>query len=441
MSTHQSMHEMLPIELWRRILSYAVADSPNDLLLLARQTSFSFMKDHEWIYSPLLNAGRGDWFIRTPEEASKLLQRSSYGVKKAIILVSRAWRIIATELLYTRIVLERPGHLAALLDRFQDHPELAWWTRSVSLYPYLPTTAPVSAAVSHLIVRLLELCPNIEHLCVAFYLDAHPSSSIIQKLCTTHLQHLKWIIPRQSSLNLIRSLTSLKSLRTLDLQITDSDLPIPIASPPSSCTMPNLGCISLSGELTEFVNELNTWHCPLLITFSIKLPVDVSTQKACLEFITRHARQLISLNINSVTPWNVADLLRDSPNLREFGFNPDWPISKLIHFPHDNLEDIGLHEMWYGFEVGQGEILTRLRPVIAGAVRIFEDRTITQITRENFPRVRRVRVLDGALLKALYLNGGPAQESVALCDGWMKLSEVEGWRLEDCTGTKLGLLP
>lgn len=96
-------------------------------------------------------------------------------------------------------------------------------------------------------LRLLDACLNIEHLYIGISSRGQPV--LLRNTVALRDESLtsEWISTRQSSLNLVRALSSLKIIRSLDLQIVDSNLPTPITSPPLTCNMPNLIWIHRGG--------------------------------------------------------------------------------------------------------------------------------------------------------------------------------------------------
>jgi len=205
--------------------------------------------------------------------------------------------------------------------------------------------------------------------------------------------------------------------------------------------MPELQVLSLRGKQADLLKVVGQWKMPKLCSLSFHFLSDPTCNKLGLVILNNSASQLRILDLDTVMPWDIPSILDRCPNLEQLAFNPDWPLKKLANQPHRNLRCIGLHELWYASEVGQGAIFSTMYPIRAAGIRGSNNRNILNITHTSFPKIERVRLLNTGLIQEICRTNGPNERQIPLWHGWIQHAKNEGFVLEDCTGNFLGTDP
>jgi hypothetical protein len=422
----------LPTEILKVVLRHATYCS-------MEPEEYGFMADHRWAWMPY-----GSWLIRNPLEASNAIERRGYRTKKNIVLVCKLWYQLGIEHLFGSVLLEKPEQLGSIAQIVQGHPELAWWVERMTIHPYIPQREAASSGVATVLQATLCLCQSLEEIHLSFWFSDESTLAIASRLPTS-LRRLVWTVQSHTSALLADVLSRLQALEVLDLSVTDpeteqSEHQITV-TPPSEVVMPELWSLSLRGQQAELLNVVVQWKMPKLCSLSFQFLSDPICNKLGLVILNQHASQLEILDLDTVMPWDVASILDRCPNLEQLAFNPDWPLKRLAHQPHRNLNCIGLHELWYASEVGQGALFSTMYPIRAAGIRGSNNRNILNITRTSFPEIERVRLLNTGLIQAICRTNGPNERQIPLWHGWIQHAKTERFLLEDCTGNPLGTDP
>lgn len=428
---HTAPIDILPPELLKAILVEATPEGAD----IDSDYGPDFMDNYTWVF------GRhGEWIVRPPQESANVIERFGYRTKTAIAAVNKLWNRLGTELLYKSLLLERPDQLGTLVHRLSEHRELGWWTQRITVHPYIPSSEAASSGVADCLQVLFHLCPNLQDVrLTCWFHDVHTVS-----ICTSFvpaLQHIRWTIPRSCVATFVHVLSQLRSLECLELSVEEQEGYRETDLLPILGSMPRLRQLSLQGQLAILLRGIKSWRMPRLTDLSFTFLADAPCQKLANDLVSAHIHQLTSLTLNTVSPWDVATILSKGFNLSQISFNPDWPLPRLVDEPHPGIQAIGLHGLWYGFEVGPGEIMATRHPARAAAIRTSNDRNIRRITRQAFPNLHRVRVLDSKLLLELHRAGGPSPRQIVPWRRWMENAMRNGYTIEDCTGNLIGSLP
>lgn len=197
------------------------------------------------------------------------------------------------------------------------------------------------------------------------------------------------------------------------------------------------------------------WSMPLLKSLTLDFINYREDLPDILEFLTHHGRQLTFLDINCIPTLDVATILDLCPLLTTFAFNLDWrlpeggippvgfvrPTSLVANKPHEHITTLGCHQLLYAFGVGYAATYATIDPISTHLIRRRNDANFNAVTRANFPRLQRVRVLNRTLLRDLESANGPAAECFGRWERWWDQCAEQRVRLEDCTGALLGTLP
>jgi hypothetical protein len=386
------------------------------------------------------------WLLRNSLEISNAIERQGYRTKKNIVLVCKLWHQLGTELLFESVLLEKPDHLGSIFWIVQNRPELALWTRRITVHPFIPPQEAVSSGVSEALQVVLHYCSQVESIHLSFWFSNEHTLSFASRLPSS-LRRLVWTVQSSTASLIANLLSSLKALEVLDIssikdpESEQSAVHISVTPASEDILMPELRSLSLRGQQTDFLAVVAIWRMPKLHSLSFHFHSEATSNKLGLEILNVCAPQLRILELNTVMPWNIVAILDRCPSLERLAFNPDWPLKKLVNQPHPKIRSIGLHELWYAAEIGQGALYSKMQPIRAAAIRTSNNHNIQNITRMSFPKLERVRLLNSGLIQEISRGDGPSERTLSLWHGWMHHAETEGYRFEDCTGNVLGTNP
>ena len=214
-----------------------------------------------------------------------------------------------------------------------------------------------------------------------------------------------------------------------------------------SLSLDSLQQLTLRGISQEFIEQAIGWSFPVLQSFTLDFAAHRDNLPDVAEFLKNHGAQLTFLDLNTIPALDLPAILGSCPMLTSFSFNPDWRLpfhadwneespTPLLREPHARITHLGLHQLLHAFlpPGGVEEIATIL-------LQRTNDLTFSQLTKQLFPALKVVRVLNRTLLAGLERQNGPEDDGYERWRCWETQCEAEGVRLEDCTGARLGDLP
>ncbi|TFK31229.1 hypothetical protein BDQ12DRAFT_740130 [Crucibulum laeve] len=409
----------------------------------------------------------GSWRLRSPKKAVSLIQMRSYSTKKAIISTCPLWRRLGSELLFRCLYFDKPSKLIALcktIDTPSSHAtttthSLGWWTRRIHVSGYcaIPELGITMDDLETALVTIIRHCPNLE----IFIVDS-PMGDTFGTVADTLAMYAKkslrtvhWSVPCDAMHKAIWALDSLPYLLAahinFDKPVSDQQECVILgAASDVHLHLPNLQQLSLTGYLTEFLDQAMGWSIPALKSLTIDTGLTCNDLPDVVGFLHEHGLQLIYLDLNCAPAVPIMNVLGLCPMLNVFAFNADWRImphsdtaSELVNRPHTNITTIGLHGLRYAFGVGYKIGYAAGEPLGPHITRRSNDLNVAALTKLNFPKLQCVRALSESMLDDLNEADGPAKEDGGWdrWDRWWSMFEKVGVRLEDCTGALLGTLP
>ncbi|KAH7873794.1 hypothetical protein F5879DRAFT_944943 [Lentinula edodes] len=455
-----------------------------------------------------------EWALRSPQEAINIIQRRSYATKKAIMLTCRTWRRLGSEFLYRCLFFDNPSRLHLLCrilesdvniknESEQSSVGLGWWTKRIHLTRYYasPNRGASQDDMCNALTTIVKHCPNLSIFVVEWPMPSATFGLVADSLfkyTRKALHTVHWHVSAEAIPKIIWALDSLPLVLAAHIEFdppthtTEIHESLHLGSAQNvALNLPYLQQLTLRGSFSEFLEQAVDWILPGLRNLSIDCGNSRSETPDIVGFLERHGDKLKVLDINSIPPLEVPDILELCPQLEVFSFNADWrfqaptlpattsdgiPItddsepdgasrqrrrqsntmrlslgsyfnetSILTHTPHPRIHTIGLHGLLYAFGVGYARIFSSEEPFRSRVVRRSNDLNFGALNRAQFPQLRCIRILSRTLLNDLNKADGPVQDDEV--DGmdrwerWWDRCHESNIRLEDCTGGEFGQLP
>ncbi|PPR05316.1 hypothetical protein CVT26_011575 [Gymnopilus dilepis] len=453
----------LPAEIWTQIFDLAADED-----LLFQPGIPTGMAESAWVKDRIL----GDWRLRSPQEAMNMLQRRSYATKKAIILTCHRWRELGSEFLFRCLYISDPAKLLSLCSILDSSAaatstitaSYGWWTKRIHVAEFHPSpTRKVSVDdLENALASIVRHCPNAEIFIIEKPMG-HAFGPVADALATYAFRRLHTVqfnLPGDLLSKVIWALDALPLITSacivIDSPVQDEQECAHLGSATDMrLELPFLQQLALKGHVSEFVEQAAGWDLPSLRTFSIDGGNNFHDTPDVVEFLEQHGLPLLLLDLDFVAPLDVAAILDLCPNLLTFSFNADWRLplhgenaSQLTKHPHQNIVTIGLYGLSSAFGVGAfgdsgGSGLASAHTLMARVSQRSNDWNVAALTRQNFPKLRRVRALSRPMLRDLNKFDGPSKDNGGYerwNKWWNQFAEARV-RLEDCTGQLLGTLP
>ncbi|TDL18784.1 hypothetical protein BD410DRAFT_467733 [Rickenella mellea] len=432
---------ILPIEIWRRILSLACR-LPGSLSFEAPDPFIS-----------------GSPLVLTDEEKAENTRH-----KIDVQLVCRAWRVICLEFSYESLVVCCRKHTLPLLNTLEgskaEDPDArghGWWTREIKFEigscPDIPVTSG-GPNMNAIVVRILRCTPNL-----AIYLNnngfgkalgkhTHPTiMNALGRHCGLSLRRLEWSAsesPRWDDLEVL--LFETPRLRTLSVLHM---IQTPTPHPRKPLTLKYLHSLSLGPFPTPIGVKIPTWdtvlaaftqtpspdelQLPSLTSLSIT-PINFVIPKSSTErFFLYYGPHLRTLRTSDLTPRDLFDsafvapgssnpslrtILNLSPHLRSLVFNPLQPIAYPTE--HACLERVAV------YPPSEHPVSVPLR-MYASQVQLPLDTLFEQLVGGAFPSLKVVRLRDQGAF-------GFLGRTTEWLEQWRKQWDEKGIRFENRDG-------
>jgi hypothetical protein len=390
---------------------------------------------------------------------------------QAIMFTCKQWYRIAYHLLFRCLFLSdiiRLPPLCVVLDRYAW---LGWYVKRIHLVRYYSPRRVTMDDIETMLVTVIHHCPNLQLFTVEWQIA--PSFPAIADSLVTYsaksLRSVQWKISPDCLAGLIWALDALPSLVSIFIDFENpriSMAPPGDASETSEDTSPLLGTAShislflnslqqltVRGLSQEFIEQAIGWSFPVLQSFTLDFASHRNDLPDVVEFLKHHGAQLTYLDLNTIPALDLPEILAACPMLTSFCFNPDWHLSfhadssegvpsSLLREPHARITHLGLHQLLHAFlPPSQSATSSGLPQVATMLLQRTNDLTFSQLTQQQFPALKVVRVLNRTLLAGLERQDGPEDEGYARWERWEAHCAAEGVRLEDCTGALLGDLP
>ncbi|KAJ4477155.1 hypothetical protein J3R30DRAFT_3290820 [Lentinula aciculospora] len=439
----------------------------------------------------------GEWALRSPQDAVNIVQRRSYATKKAIMLTCKTWRRLGSEFLYRCLFFDKPSRLYLLCEILESDAKnkkelerssvgLGWWTKRIHLTRYYasPNRGLSAEDMSDSLMTIVKHCPNLSIFVVEWPMPSTTFGLVADSLfkyTRKALHTVHWHVPAEAIPKVIWALDSLPLVLAAQIefdppiQMTELHESLHLGSAQNiTLNLPYLQQLTLRGSFSEFLEQAVEWILPGLRNLSIDCGNNRSDAPDVVSFLEKHGHKLEVLDLNSIPPLEVPDILELCPQLEIFSFNADWrfqaptlpattsdgaPItdnsesdgsylnetSILTRTPHPRIHTIGLHGLLYAFGVGYARTFSSEEPFRSRVVRRSNDLNFGALNRAQFPQLRCIRILSRTLLNDLNKSDGPAQDDEV--DGmdrwerWWDRCHDSNIRLEDCTGGEFGQLP
>ncbi|KAF8891483.1 hypothetical protein CPB84DRAFT_1683298 [Gymnopilus junonius] len=454
----------LPAEIWTQIFDLAADED-----ILFQPGIPTGMAESAWAKDRIIN----DWRLRSPQEAMNMLQRRSYATKKAIILTCRRWRELGSEFLFRCLYFSDPAKLLSLCSILDSSAaststvtaSYGWWTRRIhvsELHPS-PTRNVTMEDLENALASIVRHCPNVEIVIVEKPMGPAfgPVADALATYAFRKLHTVQFNLPGDLLSKVIWALDALPLITSacivIDSPVQDEQECAHLGSATDMrLELPFLQQLSLKGHVGEFVEQAAGWDLPSLRSLSLDGRNNFHDPPDIVEFLKQHGLPLLLLDIDYVPPLDVATILELCPNLLTFSFNADWRLplqgeaaSKLTKHPHQNIATIGLYGLSTAFGVGAfaatgtGSGLGSAHTLLARVSQRSNEWNVAALTRDNFPKLRRVRALSRPMLRDLNRFDGPSRENGGYdrWNKWWNQFADSGIRMEDCTGQFLGTLP
>ncbi|KAH8102467.1 hypothetical protein BXZ70DRAFT_784115 [Cristinia sonorae] len=430
----------LPAELWLTIFQHAVGGDE-----IVDQPIPGSLNDSTW--SKMLF---GDWTLRTPEESFNILQRSRYLTLKSITATCKPWRRWATEFLFKILHFSNPVSIQRLCAVYDRDRHLGRLSRRLQVSQNLSGRRHTPSDLEYSLVPLIRHCTRLQVLSI----DASLGESfgpIVDAFCTycpKTLHTLRISVHVDHLARVIWMLDLLPSLKSLHLDFTGSpneNVELGAASG-LVLTLRRLQQLSVQGFFTDFLEEASSWEFPVLQEVRMDFLGHRDDFPDIIGFLSAHGRHLTCLDINAVPSLDVPAILSRCSQLTTFCFNADWKLrpdplfraSHIVYAPHPNITTIGCHQLLYAFGVNSA---TSMDPLSIHLIRQSNDRNFAALTKRNFPKLQRIRVLNKMLLRDLEASDGPDTPCYERWERWWDQCASQRISLEDCTGAPLGTLP
>lgn len=362
---------------------------------------------------------------------------------------------MSTEFLYKILFFDDSTNIQRLCAIYDRNKRLGAFTRRIQLSRGFAGRRRPVADLEDSLVPLIGHCRKLE----IFVIEGPLGTSIgpiADALCTYSAKSLRTVhinVHAEHLARVIWMLDLLPSLVSLHVEFggrPSESAPLGAASG-LVLVLPMLQQLSLRGFFTDFLEEATSWRFPSLNTLLVDFLNYRDDSPDIMEFVEAHGENLTYLDINTVTPLDVSSLLDRCPLLHTFCFNPDWKLpldrtslqgaSAPVNRPHPNITTIGCHQLLYAFGVGYAATYASVDPLSTHLIRRTNDMNFAALTRENFPKLQRIRILSRMLLRDLETADGPDSACYERWERWWDQCARQGVRLEDCTGAELGTLP
>ncbi|KAH8981485.1 hypothetical protein EDB92DRAFT_186920 [Lactarius akahatsu] len=446
----------LPAELLTDIFEQVVYD--DSLVDPLHPTNMSLSR---WDKRPT----KPDWVLVGPSEDVHSKHTKAYSATKAIMFTSKQWYRVAYHLLFRCLFLSDIARLPPLCLVLDQYAWLGWYVKRFHLVRYYSPRRFTIAHVENMLVTVIHHCPNLELFTVEWPIT--PSFPAIADSLVSYtaksLRSVHWKIGPNCLAGLIWALDALPSLVSVFIDFEspstpatsteDASDPLVDASPllgtasHISLSLDSLQQLTVRGLSQEFIEQAIGWSFPVLQSFTLDFVSHRDNLPDVAEFLKNHGAQLTFLDLNTIPALDLPAILAACPMLTSFSFNPDWRLpfhadaneeapTAMLREPHARITHLGLHQLLNAFlPPGSGvQIATMM-------LQRTNDLTFSQLTRQLFPALKVVRVLNRTLLAGLERQNGPEDEGYERWERWEAQCKAEGVRLEDCTGSLLGDLP
>ncbi|KAH9038516.1 hypothetical protein EDB85DRAFT_1932754 [Lactarius pseudohatsudake] len=446
----------LPAELLTDIFEQVVYD--DSLVDPLHPTNMSLSR---WDTQPK----KPDWVLVGPNEDVHSKQTKAYTATKAIMFTSKQWYRVAYHLLFRCLFLSDIARLPPLCLVLDQYAWLGWYVKRFHLVRYYSPRRFTIAHVENMLVTVIHHCPNLELFTVEWPIT--PSFPAIADSLVSYtaksLRSVHWKIGPDCLAGLIWVLDALPSLVSVVIDFESPSIPgtstgdasdtlvdaSPLLGTAShiSLSLDSLQQLTVRGLSQEFIEQAIGWSFPVLQSFTLDFVSHRDNLPDVAEFLKNHGAQLTFLDLNTIPALDLPAILAACPMLTSFSFNPDWRLpfhadaneetpTAMLREPHARITHLGLHHLLHAFlPPGSGAQIATMM------LQRTNDLTFSQLTRQLFPALKVVRVLNRTLLAGLERQNGPEDEGYERWERWEAQCKAEGVRLEDCTGALLGDLP
>ena len=387
---------------------------------------------------------------------------------KAIMFSCKQWYRVAYHLMFRCLFLSDITRLPPLCLVLDQYAWLGWYVKRLHIVRYYSPRRFTIAHVENMLVTVIHHCPNLELFTVEWPIT--PSFPAIADSLVSYtaksLRSIHWKIGPDCLAGLIWALDALPALVSISIDFENPSTPStseegatdtlvdasPLLGTAShiSLSLHSLEQLTVRGLSQEFIEQAIGWSFPVLQSFTLDFVAHRDNIPDIAEFLKHHGAQLTFLDLNTIPALDLPAILGACPMLTSFCFNPDWrlpfhadssedePVA-MLREPHARITHLGLHQLLHAFlpPVGAGGV-----PNIATMLlQRTNDLTFSQLTRQLFPALKVVRLLNRTLLAGLERQNGPEDEGYQRWERWETQCKDEGVRLEDCTGALLGDLP
>lgn len=406
----------LPVEVWRRILSFVV------------RYPGSLATDGADPFANTKNIHRHDEF--NADDRIAILRMTT---------VCRTWHEVLSELLCEYLQIYYQIDLARIVERFEASKRAAKdtnglgigrWTRRVDLRMHRQDTDLPCAQTIMLIIRLFECTPNLE-----IYINSngrntqapgrtHPKViETLRSCCGTSLRRVEWnFCECPSWADLAELLVGTPNLETLSIiTVYGQEIPLPQTT---LVTLPHLKFLSLGMPINAPPYLPHTWD-PLLACLSItpeQLPsierLDVNPFPSDSFFLI-HGPKLRILRTNHSDPIPYLPFALDlCPSLHSLIIPPNMDIC--IPESHPSIEQIGIFPV---FE----DITTVPERIYRALVMVPLEECLMLIEGMDLPKLKLVKIRNVGTLADLV-------DHPLVLQVWWRRFNIKGVRFEDKLG-------
>lgn len=271
------------------------------------------------------------------------------------MLTCKSWRRLGSEFLYRCLFFDNPSKLHLLCKILESHAEaqkealnpsvgLGWWTKRIHLshyYVHIPNkdNAPneeiAQEDMCNALTTIIKHCPNLS----IFIVDGLMPSKTFGLVADSLFQHTRkalhtvhWRVPAETIPKVIWALDSLPLVLAAHIEFdpatptTELHESLHLGSAQDiTLNLPYLQQLTLRGSFAEFLEQASGWNLPGLrnISFDYGSVVDIPD---IIGFLEIHGEELNVLDLDSVLPVDVPEILELCPQLEVFSFNADWRI-------------------------------------------------------------------------------------------------------------------
>ncbi|KIK63106.1 hypothetical protein GYMLUDRAFT_72342 [Collybiopsis luxurians FD-317 M1] len=499
LAQHNAPINTVPPEILTRILGHVCDED-----VIFQYALPTVMAEAAWFKNAL-----DEWALRSPQEAVNTIQRRSYATKKAIMLTCKTWCRLGSEFLYRCLFFDNPSRLILLCENLELDAKarkeredssvgLGWWTKRLHLTRYYvsPNRGISQDDMCSALTTIIKHCPNLSIFIVEWPMPSPTFGLVVDSLSQytrKALHTVHWHVPAECISKVIWALDSLPLVLAAHIEFvqptstTEYHESLHLGSAQDiTLNLPYLQQLTLRGSFAEFLEQAMGWNLPGLRNLSLDCGHLRTDTPDVIGFLEIFGKNLNVLDVNSITPLDVPEILDLCPALEVFSFNADWRLqspalpgisitdddgpdevspqqrrqsntmrlslgtqrsqmSILTHTPHPRIHTIGLHGLLYAFGVGYAQKYASEEPLKSRVIRRSNDLNFAALNRAQFPNLRRVRVLSRTLLNDLNKADGPKQEDgvegMDRWERWWYACAEMGVRLEDATGGELGELP